>query len=115
MGRLALEPFDVVVLPFPFTDSGSTKRRPALVVSNSTFNGAQKHSVLAMITSADHSDWFADSPILDLEAAGLPQPCLVRFKLFTLDHRLVIRVAGSLGTQDRKNLKRQWKGLLAIS
>lgn len=115
MGRLVLEPFDVVVLPFPFTDSGSSKRRPALVVSSSAFNSAQKHSVLAMITSAGHTDWAADCPITDLESAGLPRPCLVRFKLFTLDHRLVIRIAGTLGAPDRKSIKRQWKGLLAFS
>jgi mRNA interferase MazF len=31
--------FDVVVVPFPFTDSSTTKRRPALILSDAgTFN-----------------------------------------------------------------------------
>ena len=46
------EPFDVVVVPFPFTDSSRKKRRPALVLSQKAKFGALiEHSVLAMITS----------------------------------------------------------------
>ncbi len=35
--------FDVVVVPFPFTNSSATKKRPALVISNATtFNKSTK-------------------------------------------------------------------------
>jgi len=48
------EPFDVVVVPFPFTDSAQTKRRPALVLSQHTnFGNKIGHSVLAIITSRE--------------------------------------------------------------
>jgi len=40
-------------------------------------------------------------PIEDLEAAGLPQPCVVRLKLFTLDERLVLDTLGALAEADR--------------
>ena len=39
-------------------------------------------------------------PIEDLEAAGLPQPCVVRLKLFTLDERLVLDTLGALAATD---------------
>ena len=50
--------FDVVVVPFPFTDQQSEKRRPALVLSDAEcFNDPTENCVLAMITSAKNHDW----------------------------------------------------------
>ena len=112
---LRLKPFDIVVVPFPFTDRNSSKRRPALVLSSAGFNQASGHSVLAMITSADQSSWVGDLPIKTLTSTGLPQPCLVRMKLFTLDQRLIVRLAGYLSQSDRKRLKESWAALLPIS
>jgi len=96
------EAFDVVVVPFPFTDRTTSRRRPALVLSDAVaFNRQVGHSVLAMITSARNSGWPLDVPIADLDAAGLPSASVVRMKLFTLDHQLVIRKAGRLARKDR--------------
>lgn len=114
MAVLNLQPFDVVVVPFPFTDRDTTKRRPALVLTSSSFNQKAGHSVLAMITSAEQAGWPGDCAIKDLESAGLPTNCVVRLKLFTLDHRLVIRKAGMLGAADQKKLRMAWTGLLVI-
>ena len=103
MRIVTFEAFDVVVVPFPFTDRAATKRRPALVLSDrAAFNAGIGHAVLAMITSASHSDWPLDVPIADLHAAGLTSASVVRMKLFTLDERLILRKAGSLAAVDRK-------------
>lgn len=96
------EPFQVVRVPFPFTDRNGTKNRPALVLSSAEhFNNPAGHSVLAMITSASNPPWPLEVAIGDLAAAGLPTASKVRFKLFTLDHRLVNGILGQLGAQDR--------------
>ena len=94
-------PGDVVVVPFPFTDREASKHRPALVCSSEEFNRKTRHVVLAMITTAAHSTWPRDVPIGDLEAAGLPAPSVVRWKLFTLDASFVLRRIGALGKRDR--------------
>jgi len=95
--------FDVVVVPFPFTDKATTKRRPALILSDSNqFNKKVGQSVLAMITSASNSDWPLDVDIINLDAAGLPSPSVVRMKLFTLDHKLILRRAGILAKDDQE-------------
>jgi len=97
--------FDVVVVPFPFTDRSTTKRRPALVLSDAqTFNKQVGQSVLAMVTSSRHSDWPLDVEIEDLKSAGLPSASVVRMKLFTLDDQLVIRKAGALVENDRRSV-----------
>jgi mRNA interferase MazF len=94
--------FDVVIVPFPFTDRRASKRRPALVLSNPAFAAETGNSVLAMITSAKQSTWPGDADVADLAEAGLPQPCKVRMKLFTLEHRLIIDRIGSLSDPDRR-------------
>ena len=111
---LGLQAFDIVVVPFPFTDRTASKRRPALVLSGGPFNQQAQHAVLAMITSAGQFAWPGDSPIDDLTAAGLSSACLVRLKLFTLDERLVIRKVGALAVADQKKLLTNWKSSLAI-
>lgn len=97
--------FDVVVVPFPFTDRNTSKRRPAVVISDAGFNQSIGQSVLAMITSAKHSSWALDTPITDLDSAGLPSSSIIRMKLFTLDHSLIIRKAGRLSDVDREVLQ----------
>ena len=110
---MAYEAFDVVVVPFPFTDRSASKRRPALVLSDAhSFNDPTGHCVLAMITSRKNAPWPLDTPISALRAAGLPSPSLVRMKLFTLDHRLIVRKAGALRKQDRERVKGAMSRLL---
>ncbi|MDT8427461.1 MAG: type II toxin-antitoxin system PemK/MazF family toxin [Pseudomonadales bacterium] len=113
---MTFDPFDVVVVPFPFTDRSTAKRRPALVLSEAAvFNKQSGHSVLAMITSARNSDWPLDVEIKELDSAGLPSASTVRMKLFTLDERLVIRKAGQLGKTDRKNVILALRRLFALN
>src|SRR5260221_8947844 len=89
------DPWDVVVVPFPFTDRRDAKRRPALCLSARSFN-RNGHVVLAMITSSAHDPWPGDHVIQDFTSAGLQQSCRVRLKIFTIDARLLIRRLGSL-------------------
>jgi mRNA interferase MazF len=94
--------FDVVIVPFPFTDSQSTKLRPALVLSDAEeFNRSLGRSVMAMITTAAQSPWPLDVSIIDLSTTGLTAASIVRMKLFTLDHSLVVRKSGVLATADQ--------------
>jgi mRNA interferase MazF len=109
----SFERFDVVRVPFPFTDPQAEKNRPALVLSDeSSFNRRARHSVMAMITSADHAPWPLDVAIHDLEAAGLPSPSIVRYKLFTLDHRLVRGRLGRLTEKDRARVQQALRRLM---
>jgi mRNA interferase MazF len=105
--------FAVLRVPFPFTDRQASKNRPALVLSDAAaFNAPAGHSVLAMITSAANAPWPLDCVLEDLAAAGLPAPSLVRFKLFTLDHRLVRGQLGALAPKDRERVEAALRRLL---
>ena len=95
------ERWQVVRVPFPFTDRLASKNRPALVLSDAAaFNAPAGHLVLAMITSAGTAPWPLDCAVQDLAGAGLPAPSVVRCKLFTLDARLVRGGLGRLAPHD---------------
>jgi mRNA interferase MazF len=112
---LIFEKFSVVVVPFPFTDQRSTKRRPALILSSTAFNNSVSHSVLAMITSAKNSNWLFDVAISNLDSAGLSSDSIVRMKLFTLDNRLIIRNAGVLANSDQQAVTKAFNQLFEIN
>ena len=110
---MSYERWQVVRVPFPFTDRVASKNRPALVLSDgAAFNTPAGHVVLAMITSAANPPWPLDCAIDDLASAGLPAPSVVRCKLFTLDARLVRGVLGQLAVPDvqqaEHSLARLW-------
>jgi mRNA interferase MazF len=95
--------YEVVVVPFPFTERQAHKRWPALVLSDEMhFNKPAGHAVLAMITSQKNPGWPLDTPITDNRQAGLTAPSKVRMKLFTLDVRLILKKIGALTDKDRK-------------
>lgn len=97
--------WDVVVAPYPFVDSPKVKRRPILVLSNSAFNRKNGHFIAAMITTTKHRKWQGDTEITDLGAVGLSTPSLVRFKIFTLDNRMVAYQIGSLSDRDKQRVQ----------
>ena len=107
--------FDVVVVPFPFTDQNTDKKRPALVLSDfDIFNNVTQNCVLAMITSANNPGWPLDTHIGSIQKAGLPAPSKVRMKLFTLDSRFILKKIGGLSVKDQKAVKENLLKLLCL-
>ena len=80
------EPWDIVRVPFPYTDRPVRQRRPALVIAAGELQTAHGLLWLAMITSEVHRGWPGDVVISDLGSAGLPAPSIVRpAKIATID------------------------------
>lgn len=104
--------FEVVLVPFPFTETSNEKKRPALILSSSThFNMKASASVMAMITTASHNPWPLDIPIVHLKEAGLPVPSIIRLKFFTLDHRLIIKKIGIIHKSDQRQVEKHLRQL----
>jgi mRNA interferase MazF len=96
------KPFTIIVVPFPFTDSPETKKRPALVISTEQYQRETNHISLLMITTAKHSSWYGDHQIIDMKSSGLSNPSIIRQKLFTIDSRLIKKQVGILSKEDQK-------------
>ena len=91
---------DLVDVPFPFIDATKTKLRPALVLSGSENQRKTGACILTMITSAERSRWGNDHVMIDWRAAGLKEPSIIRWKIFTLDEALIVGRRGHLTEQD---------------
>ena len=82
------EVWDLVKVPFPYTNRPVQQRRPALVVAIPQAPGAPELLWVLMVTSAANRGWPGDIAISDLEAAGLSAPSLVRSaKMATIEGR----------------------------
>ena len=107
--------YDVVIVPFPCTDSSKTKKRPAVVISDSSDYEKTGHSVCVMVTSSKNTPWPLDCAVTDLKIAGLPAPSTVRMKLFTIDDRLIQRKAGVLSKEDALNVSQRLSEVLGTT
>jgi mRNA interferase MazF len=107
--------WDVVTVPFPYTDRPVRQRRPALVVGAGALEAQHGLLWVLMITSAAHRSWGSDASISDLAAAGLPAPSVIRTaKIATIDNRDAVR-RGRLAVADRGTVVRHLRTHLSFS
>ena len=105
--------WEVVVVPFPYSERLAEKRRPAVVVSNARLHG-EGYLWIAMITGAGKEGRAGDVAILDLEHAGLPGASRVRAsKVATIEPVRIVRTIGSLAEPERAAVRREVAGFLA--
>jgi mRNA interferase MazF len=109
----ACDRFDVVVVPFPFVEAPTAKRRPALSLARASFVQAHGQGIFAMITSARHSRWPSDLELADPAEPGLTAASVIRWKLFTLPEPLVERRLGRLSAGDQTRAARALQEILA--
>jgi mRNA interferase MazF len=91
---------DIALISFPFSDLSATKKRPALVVSNDSFNSHGEDAICCLITSnpeeTPHSVFISNK---DMESGHLEFDSKVKpHKLFTADKRLILKTLGKLGS-----------------
>jgi len=96
----------VVLVPFPFTSQVTSKRRPAVIVSNRAYNDARPDVVVMAITSqlrptASRGEVWVEH----WQAAGLLKPSAIKPVFATLEQRLVLRHLGVLSARDQTSLK----------
>jgi len=93
---------DVVVLPFPFSDLTSSKRRPALVVAIASVDDV----ILAQITSSSFSDSYAvELADKDFSNGGLSVMSNIRpNKLFTAEVSIIAYKVGNVKSQKMKDV-----------
>lgn len=104
--------FDIALIPFPFSDLSSTKKRPCLIIGEFSPRSLGKHYVICMITSKIHGIKFPfDVVIGNIKSAGLPKDSIIRLtKVVTIEEKLIIKKLGKLAVGDIAAVKKSFGG-----
>jgi len=102
---MTYEKWDIVLIPFPFTDLTSAKRRPGLVISPSNYNQGSDILIVFITSNLNTTPREGDYLIKNWAASGLPKPSQIRIKLATIARSIIIKKLGNLSTVDRQEFQ----------
>lgn len=98
--------WDIILVPFPFTNLKTTKKRPALIISPDEYN-EKLYVVIAFITSKlDIENRLGDYKIKEWEKSNLPKPSMIRMKFATIDKSIIVKKIGRLSEKDMNEFKK---------
>lgn len=104
---------DIILVPFPFTDQSTVKRRPAVVVSNAAYHRSRPDLIIMAVTSQGRpAGTLGEVQIKNWQAAGLLKSSVVKPVLATIEQPLVIKRLGRLTEEDQQPLKRALAAIL---
>jgi mRNA interferase MazF len=105
---------DVVWIDFPGVIQ--TKRRPAVVLSSSTYHATRPDVIVGLVTSqTSKSTAPTDFLIQDWQAAGLRVPSAFRAFIITLPRTAIVNRMGSLSPSDRSEVVARVKLAIELS
>jgi len=89
---------EIVLIPVPFTDLSSTKRRPVIIISNDDYHQTTVDMVVvAMTSNPTISSYSFTITTADLTLGSLNRPGTVRVdKIYTLAQSLIVRTFGQV-------------------
>jgi mRNA interferase MazF len=97
---------DIVLVPFPFTDQTSSKKRPAVVVSSTAYNNARPDLILMAITGHQSPvSRIGEVSVSDWKKAGLLKPSTIKPIVTTIEKGLVTRTLGRLESLETRALR----------
>jgi mRNA interferase MazF len=102
---------EVVIVPFPFSNLEVKKRRPALILIDSSRGD---DIVCAAITRSDSDPNGISLENADFQSGGLPVSSTIRpTKIFTIERRLIESVRGRIAESKRAEVVKKLNILLA--
>lgn len=96
LSGIMLKQRDIVLIPIPFTDLTSQKKRPAIIISSDKYNETNEDIVVVALTSNIESRNFTITLTTDdLEDGVLKVTSMIRVdKIYTLNKSIVIKTFG---------------------
>lgn len=97
---------DIVITDYPFTSFTDSKIRPAMVISNETFNKGSNIILLAISTKK--GIYFHELNELDLEKGKLLKKSYIRFSnILSIEKHLILKTVAQLKPKITKNIINQ--------
>jgi mRNA interferase MazF len=99
--------WDIILVPFPFTNLKSVKKRPALIISPPSYNSGSDIIILFITSNIDSAKRPGDHLIDQWSESGLPKPSMIRMKFATIEKSIVVKQIGRLSKTDRSDLQQK--------
>lgn len=106
---------DILLVPIPFTDLSSQKRRPVIVISNNSYNKKTTDLVVvAMTSNPAEVDYSLTVTSDDLEKGKLNHPGKVRVdKIYTISTSIVVKTFGQVNEAVLEKIRKELGALVA--
>lgn len=107
---------DVILVPVPFTDLTSLKRRPALIISTNTYNESHEDIVVvAMTSNIEPRDFSIIIDTGDMARGELKAKSMIRAdKIYTLNKSIVLKTFGGVKPEVMLKIKNTILGLIEM-
>jgi len=104
---------DILLVPIPFTDLSSQKRRPVIVISNNAYNKKTTDLVVVAMTSNPvETDYSFTITSGDLEKGTLNHPGKVRAdKIYAISTSIVIKTFGRVNENILEMIRKELQAL----
>jgi len=106
--------WDIVLVPFPFTDLKTQKKRPALVLSPEHYNSGPDIVILFITSNLSAFGRPGDYKLSEWKSSGLPKPSMTRMKFATINKSLVLKKLGSVTKADQELINEKLSVFFAL-
>ncbi len=94
---------EIVLIPFPYSDLSSSKKRPALIISNEKINKMQDR-ICCLITTKPHKDNLKIKPYSIIKG-NLPFQSFIKpHRIFTIHEEIIIKKLCKINNQLHKGV-----------
>lgn len=98
---MTCDKWDIVLVPFPFTNLRSIKKRPALIISPNWYNSGPDVVILFITSNIKSFGRSGDYIIQNWQESGLPKPSMARMKFATIERAIIIKKLGRITSIDQ--------------
>jgi mRNA interferase MazF len=106
---------NIILVPFPFSDQTTTKKRPSVVISSDTYNGISADVIIMAITSRTEQAFnIGECFIENWQSAGLLRPSTMKPAISTLEKLLILKKLGRLSPRDLTSMDEVLRKLINL-
>ncbi len=106
---------EIILVPFPFSNQSTIKKRPAVIISSDNYNNTSSDVIIMAITSQiRHINDIGERRLQDWKTEGLLKPSAIKSAVSTLEQNLIIRKLGVLSADDKDALHSALQELLSF-
>ncbi len=105
---------DVALVPFPFTDQSTSKKRPSVVISVNKYNQGLDVIIMAVTSQSTLGNVFGEVIIKNWKEAGLLKKSVIKPVITTIEKKLILKKLGTLNQEDQSALQTTLEKILFL-